>query len=300
MTEIGWTDAADLTCSEGANAGKRSKGVSAPKQAQFLKEAFACIAADPYVKMASWFTLQDHVESSRFGLFDINGIKRPAFAAMQAVGDGTGAGVNGSCGAKVDSDAPTVTISAPALYFQRFAASGQASDPTTPIVKIELWVDGKRVIGQKGARFSYDWFHSSKIGYGAHKVELRAYDEAGNVGVATTTVTRGNPRSGPRTVKAVLGLKIKRSARRFKITASVKPPTDGSFAEQPHGRLEIRMERKVGGHWKRSRIRKGISDGGVHYTYTARKAGTWRVYAVLDADAPYKKSSTKVSTFRVS
>ena len=50
--------------------------------------------------------------------------------------DGTGAGIDRNCGAKVDSDAPTVTISAPSLYFQRFATTGQASDPTTPIVKI--------------------------------------------------------------------------------------------------------------------------------------------------------------------
>jgi hypothetical protein len=299
MTEIGWTAADDLPCTEGANAGKRSKGVSAAQQAEFLKQAYACIAADPYVKMASWFTLQDHVETSRFGLFDINGNKRPIFAALQAVGDGTGAGVDHDCGDKVDSDAPTVTISAPALYYQRFATRGEASDPTTSVTKIELWVDGKRIMRQKGARFDYDWFHSSKIGYGPHKVELRAYDEAGNVGVAGTTVTRGNPRKGARNVTAALGLKVKRSGPRLKVTGTVKPPKDGSFGEQPHGRLELRFERKTGGGWKRSRVRKGIGDGGVHYTYTTRQAGTWRVYAVLVADAPYRKTRTKVFTFRV-
>jgi hypothetical protein len=299
MTEIGWNDADDLMCDEGSNAGQRKKGVSAGDQARFLKQAFACVAADPFVKVASWFTLQDRVASSRFGLFSSGGGERPAFAALQAVGNGSGAGVDANCGAKVDADKPTVTISAPKLYFQRFVTSGTASDPTTSVARIELWADGKKVMGQDGPRFSYDWFGSSKIAYGAHKVQLRAYDEAGNVGIAETTVVRGNPKTAKRTVKAALGLKVKKKGNKFKVTGSVKPPKDGSFVEQPHGRLELRFERKVGKKWKRSRVRKGIGDGGVHYTYTARKKGKWRVYAVLVADAPYKRSSTKKLTFKV-
>ena len=299
MTEIGWTDADDLTCEVGANAGKRAKGVSAEKQASFLKQAFACIAADPYVKMASWFTLQDEAASSRFGLYDVNGRARPILAALKSVGDGTGAGVDQNCGGVVDDDVPTVTISAPALYFQRLVTSGSATDPSTPISKIELWADGKKVMGQKGASFSYDWFGSSKIAYGEHRIELRAYDEAGHVGVAATTVRRGDPVKSPRTVKAALGLKVRKAGSRFKVRATVKPPADGSFAEQPHGRLVLRFERKAGRKWKRSKVRKGIGDGGVHYAYTPRQKGTWRVYGVLDADAPYKKTKTKVFTFKV-
>jgi hypothetical protein len=300
MTEIGWNDAADLTCDEGANQGTRAKGVSAADQAKFLKQAFACVAPDPYVKLMSWFTLQDGVASSRFGLFDAAGTIRPAFAALQSVRpDGMGAGSDPGCGAKVDADDPTVTISAPSLYFTRFVTSGTASDPTTSVRKIELWADGKKVMGQDGGKFSYDWFGSSKIGYGAHKVQLRAYDEAGNVGVAETTVTRGNPTSAPRTIAAALGLKVKKKRNRFLVTGTVKPPADGTFTEQPHGRLELRFERKTGGRWKRSRVRKGIGDGGVHYTYTARKRGKWRVYAVLVADAPYRATKTKVFTFKV-
>jgi hypothetical protein len=299
MTEIGWTAADDLTCAVGANAGKRSDGVSAGDQAEFLKQAFACIAADPYVRMASWFTLQDHAAGFRYGLYDLNGRARPALAALKAVGDGTGAGVDGGCGAKVDSDAPTVTISAPALYFTRFRTTGTASDATTDVAKIELWADGKRIMSQKGAKFSYDWFGSSKIGFGAHTVQLRAYDEAGNVGVAETTVVRGNPRTAKRNVKAALGLKVTRRGSGFVLRATVKPPKDGSFGEQPHGRLELRFEHKQGKGWKRSKVRKGIGDGGVHYTYTARKAGTWRVYGYLDADAPYARTKTKVFTFKL-
>jgi len=299
MTEIGWNDAADLTCDEGANAGKRAKGVTAAKQADFLRQAFACVAPDPYVKVMSWFTFQDNIATSRFGLFDASGKVRPAFAALQSVGDGTGAGSDPGCGAKVDDDKPTVTISAPSLYFTRFVTTGTATDPTTSVRRIELWADGKKVMGQDGGRFSYDWFGSSKIGYGAHKVQLRAYDEAGNVGVAETTVMRGNPKTAPRTVAASLGLRVKKKRNRFVVTGTVNPPADHSFGEQPHGRLELRFERKIGKKWKRSRVRKGIGDGGVHYTYTARKRGKWRVYAVLVADAPYKATKTKVFRFKV-
>ena len=77
MTEIGWTAADDISCTVGANAGKRSDGVTAGNQASFLKQAFACIAADPYVRMASWYTLQDHAAGSRYGLYDLVGSARP-------------------------------------------------------------------------------------------------------------------------------------------------------------------------------------------------------------------------------
>jgi hypothetical protein len=299
MTEVGWNDATDLTCDEGANKGTRAKGVSAADQARFLKMAFACVAPDPYVKLVSWFTLQDPVASSRFGLYDAAGTIRPAFAALQSVGDGTGAGSDPNCGGKVDTDKPAVTISAPSLYFTRLVTSGTASDPTTSVKRIELWADGKKVIGQDGGRFSYDWFGSSKISYGVHKIQLRAYDEAGNVGIAETAVRRGNPASAARTVTPQLGLKVKKKGRKLLVTGTVKPPADGSFTEQPHGRLELRFERKVGKSWKRSRVRKGIGDGGVHYTYTARTSGKWRVYAVLVADAPYKRAATSKHKFKV-
>jgi hypothetical protein len=299
MTEIGWTAADDLPCTEGANAGKRNQGVSPAEQAKFLKQAFACVAGDPYVKMASWFTLQDHVETSRFGLYDFIGRARPALAAFKEVGDGTGAGTDGGCGAKVDSDPPVVTISAPALYFFRFTTSGTAADATTSVSKMELWADGKYVMRQKGSAFSYDWFGASKIPFGAHKIELRATDEAGNVGVASTTVTRGNPATAKRTVKPYLKVKVRKKGRRFSVRAVLAPPKDGSFAEQPRGRLELRFERRTKGKWQRSRVRKGIGSGKVRYTYTARKRGKWRVYAKLMADAPYKRTASKKVTFRV-
>jgi hypothetical protein len=299
MTEIGWEAAKDLSCRYGANAGKRSQGVSEADQAAFLKQAFACIAADPYVKVASWFQLQDHAADSRFGLYDYNGRPRDALAALKAVRDGTGAGVNGDCGAKSDSDPPSVTISAPSLYFNRFTTSGTGTDATTSVTKIELWADGKRIMKQNGSRFSYNWYGSSKIAFGAHKIQLRAYDARGNVGIAETTVVRGNVKTAPRTVVAALGIKVKKRGSRFIVAASVKPAADGSFVEQPHGRLELRFEHRVGRTWKRSRVRKGIGDGGVHYIYTARQRGKWRVYGTLVADAPYKRTSTKVAVFRV-
>jgi hypothetical protein len=207
--------------------------------------------------------------------------------------------VDGKCGRPVDHEAPQVTISAPSLYYGRLVTTGSATDGITGVRRIELWADGKKVIGQDGAQFNYDWYGSSQISYGEHKIELRALDFSNNVGVASMTVTRGNPASSPRTVKAALGLKVKKKGPKFKVTATVAPPKDGSFYEQPHGRLELRFERRIGKKWKRSRVRKGIGDGGVHYTYTARKKGKWRVYGVLDADAPYVKSSTKKYAFRV-
>lgn len=315
MTEMGWSESVGkhfkVRCDQGAGKGKKAGGVTRPTQTANLKAAFACLAADPYVVMASWFTDQDHIDPrkhvSGYGLYDFDGHRRPIYGALQDVGDGTGAGVDRSCGGKVDRDPPTVTIKAGPTWFGRLVVSGAAADPTTGVQRIELWGDGKKVIKARAAdvrrskgHFRYDWFGSSRLPYGKHTVELRAYDAAGNVGKASTEVERLDPRTAARTVKSALKLRAtRRGSRSIVVRASVRTPRDGSFREKPHGRLELRFERRYKGHWQRSRVRKGIGSGRVAYTYTAKHPGRWRAYAVLDVDAPYRKTRTKPFGFRL-
>ena len=155
-------------------------------------------------------------------------------------------------------------------------------------------------MSQKGATFDYDWFGSTKIGLGDHTVELRAYDEAGNVGVATTTVVRGNPAHGEAHHQGRAGLKVKRKGNRFELRATVKPPKNGAFGEQPHGRLRAALRAQAGprsGSARRS-ARASATAACITRTRPARRArgGSTRY---LDVDAPYAHSKTTVVTFKI-
>ncbi|HSD76395.1 MAG TPA: hypothetical protein VLA98_03290, partial [Solirubrobacteraceae bacterium] len=58
MTELGWS-ANSLTCSRGRWAGQKPAGVSEADQAAYLRQAFHCMASDPYVEYALWFNHRD-------------------------------------------------------------------------------------------------------------------------------------------------------------------------------------------------------------------------------------------------
>ena len=61
MTELGWNtqDNSPGSCNTGMWAGQKPLGVSEKQQAEFLTQAYRCLAADPYVEVALWFSLQD-------------------------------------------------------------------------------------------------------------------------------------------------------------------------------------------------------------------------------------------------
>ncbi len=299
LTEFGWS-ASTEKCDQGVNQGKRPGGVGDKKQAEMVTKAFNCLAGDSYIGPALWFSLHDmggdaENISHRYGLINWSGKHRPAFGAFQDVWR---RGPKPTfCGGVPDADKPTVSIKVPPTYYGRLVTTGVAADPTTKIRKIELWGNGKRIMVQRDTtRFKYDWFGSSKLPYGDVNVELRAYDEAGNVGIAAATVRRLSPTSTRFVTPALRFFARMDRSKRLHISARVGAPAGGSFSEHPHGRLVLRMEKRGG---RKSRVRKGIGSGRVRYVSTPRDKGLWRVYAVLDADAPYKQSKTKVFTFRV-
>lgn len=295
MTEIGWSDSAGRPCADGR---AKPDGVTEAQQAAYLKQAFACVAADSYVKVASWFTLQDSSSSLPYGLFRADGTKRAAFAALQSVGDGTGAGVDRSCGGVVDHTPPAVSLSVAPSYTDRLQVDGHATDAGTGVARIDLYVDGKRVWGKKVSSLNLSWARSGDLSYGTHRVQLKSTDVAGNVGVATATVVRGNPKTGPRTIDAAVRFHVKRKGHRLRFSASVAPPADGSYAEKPSGFLQLRIAHRVHGHWQKAHRNRGIRTGSVRYVYHAGH-GTYRVYAVLLADAPYKRLTTRKQTFDI-
>src|SRR3954471_15785869 len=94
MTEIGWNNGSRRagSCRDGAVAGTRAEGVSEKTQARFLKLAYRCLAADPAVRVALWFSLQDVGRGAGYGdhlgLIRADGSRKPAYRAMRRVRNG--------------------------------------------------------------------------------------------------------------------------------------------------------------------------------------------------------------------
>ena len=93
MTELGWNTQRPLTgsCNTGMWAGQKPLGVTEDQQAEFLAQAYRCLAADPYVEVALWFGLQDIPGSkyaAGYGLFRANGSAKPSAAAFKALAGG--------------------------------------------------------------------------------------------------------------------------------------------------------------------------------------------------------------------
>ncbi len=98
MTELGWNTQSTRprSCNTGTWAGKKRIGVSERRQARFLRAAYRCLAADPFVGVALWFGFQDIRGSAHargYGLFRSSGRAKPSAQGVQAaraVGSGRG------------------------------------------------------------------------------------------------------------------------------------------------------------------------------------------------------------------
>src|SRR5215210_6660987 len=193
MTEIGWNTGSRRagSCKDGAVAGTRAEGVSEKTQARFLKLAYRCLAADPAVRVALWFSLQDVGPAfgygGHLGLVRTNGTRKPAYRAMRAVRNGK-IGAAG-CGGSSDRAAPSLAVRRPTegavlTDGENLPVRATARDNGgAGIRRVELHVDGRRVRTWGGGTVRSSWFGFRSIAYGAHAVEVRAVDRAQNVAV---------------------------------------------------------------------------------------------------------------------
>ena len=298
--EIGWSTASGQDCNVAGKTGPA--GVTEAKQAEYLTDAYRCLASDSYVRAAAWFSLKDPWANytgydSRMGLATFGGTPRPSFSAMQAVAGGVSAA---GCGGKVDRDVPTVTMNAPDVYYSKLRVRGTATDPTTSIRDMELWVDGKKIGGQQdGASFDLDWLGSQDLKYGDHKVELRAADEAFNEGVVSKVIKHVDPATAPRIFLPRVAYGAKKKGRKITVRARVLRALTGDFTENPRGGMRLIYE------WKRKkkfvlmyRTQKGVSKP-IKHTFKTTRPGTWRVRAVLLLKGPYKNVKVKKYVFKI-
>jgi hypothetical protein len=190
MTELSWRTTS-ATCSEGAWAGQKGEGVSDEQQATYLTQAYHCLAADPYVKVALWFPLTDEgIVTS--GLVRADGSRKPAWAAMRSyVRDGDT--LTESCG---EFTGPRITVLSPAnhlsysgpLPIHVLASSSQG------VFRIRLEVDGHLIRNYDGGAYPSSlsgvltWQGAKHIALGAHTLTFLAYDKSRNVSQTSITI----------------------------------------------------------------------------------------------------------------
>ena len=246
MSELGWS----VTTAKCPTDSSQNAGVTRDQQALFLTHAYACLANDPYVENASWFSLQDFDKTEslgyRYGLYDFNGSPRPSLAAFQRAGS---LGPDAGCGLPVDRASAGINIAWPTnnknisgdLRYNISATDAQG------IRTLTLYVDGKRVRVTSASSMKGLWVGWRQLPYGPHKVTVKAVDNAQNVSVSEVTANRVPYGDGEDVrTRIAVGVYGTGKARLIAGTLYTKPAVARSLVR---GRLQITFERKAGKRW---------------------------------------------------
>ena len=313
MSELGWssTGGAANSCSRGTFANQKPDGVSEADQARFLTQAYGCLAQDPYVVAADWFTFRDTAnlspdELNHYGLIRANGQKKPSYDAFAQVARSNG-GAPGPCG---DFDPPSISVAAPAegqQFVDKLDLRASATDAGVGVGRITFGYDG----GQKIRNFTDQltngaavglapWQNSGKLPLGPHTIEVTALDLNGNTATRTIHVVKvaAGAIASRLTPRFKLSRKVacKRRACTFKGRllrgASANPSLGGKVAVEWQWRNKQHKWRKLVG---------GLKPANKAFAFKAKlkKAGKWRVRAVYKGHAPWKKASSTYTTFTV-
>ena len=196
VTEYGWSSTqpgsgGGPSCERGASAGLKPSGVTAAEQATFLAQGYHCLAQEPGVEAATWFTLRDAPVSEHpldelrhYGLLTTGGAHKPAWDVFHAIATG-GDTLSGACG---DFDGPAVTVVTPKVgqaYAGSLLISASARDTSAPR-RITFTADGKTIqnFGDGLANdkvVSLDWQGAKQLSIGVHTITVSATDAQGNV-----------------------------------------------------------------------------------------------------------------------
>jgi Big-like domain-containing protein/cellulase (glycosyl hydrolase family 5) len=288
MTEIGW-QVASGRCPMNRND---PAGVSAAQQADFLTKAYRCLAGDPYVELASWFSLADFgtafEDGEGYGLFTHAGGARPSLAAFQRVGSAT---PDRRCGLALDAGGPVIEVASPA---EGSAASGALTFRASArdderVVTLALIVDGKPVRVTRRATLADTWTGWRNLRNGPHTVTFRSEDAAHNVATKSVTVNRvawgaGEP------IATRVSLKVYGGGKTRLVAAQLftKPAAALPFAR---GRLLIAFERRAGPRW-----RKYAAASAVKVQRRKKfKKGKYRVTVTFPGDRAFRPAVARKS-----
>jgi hypothetical protein len=316
MSELGWssTSGGPASCTRGTWAGQKPSGVSEANQAAYLTKAFACLANDPYVTEAAWFTLRDTTtesvdELNHYGLLRADGSPKPSLSAFRAVA-GAGGGAAGSCG---DFDGPTIRVVKPTpgqQFLDKLDLSAAASDSGVGIARITFSFDGGQEIRNFTDALTNDvpvglapWQGSGKLGLGAHTVEVTALDKNGNTTTTSIPVTKVATLASTLTPKFKLKTKKVKCKRRLcAVAGSLSRGASAAAGPTPSlgGKVAVEWQfRNKQGKWRK--LVGGLKPANKPFSFKAKLKlkGRWRVRLVYQGQAPWKKTSSKFLTFRV-
>lgn len=307
MTEIGWntSSTAPNSCRDGSSAGAKPAGVTQAQQAENLKDAYACLAADPFVAVAMWFSLQDTPGRANYdahlGLLRADGSAKPAYAAMKALRNGRGVTANPTCGGVLDHTAPDLRVVRPSeglRFSDRLSLRALATDGRggTTVRHIELLADGGRVVKVAGGSLKLDpWFGArNRLGLGAHTLTFLARDGAGNT---TQRVVR---------VEKVLASQLPRMRTRLSLRASARAGRRVTLrGSHTHARTElpvaghvyISLERLTGGRYRRVKLVSARAGRSFALTVRLPAAGRYRALARYRGAAPFHPARSPYRRF---
>jgi hypothetical protein len=308
MTELGWSTASTdaNSCSVGEKEGTKPLGVSEGQQAEFLTQAYQCLAADPVVAVAFWFGMQDFTGSAHaggYGLYRLDGSAKPAAAAFSALKRGI---APAACGGVVDTSGPEIRIAEPldgARFVKKLPIDARAVDSAggVGIRRIEIWADGKfaRSFGDGHALMRSFWYVADWK-RGAHTLTFKAEDEAGNKVSKSITVYKVSKLPKVKT-SAALAL-VQLDPVTVRVTGGITSQTAHAAAKL-RGKAFVIFQRQVTTakdklKWRTMhRIGRRASKG-IDVTKSL-VPGTWRVFLRYAGRKGFKKSRSKPVVFQI-
>ncbi|MDX6696707.1 MAG: polysaccharide biosynthesis protein PslG [Solirubrobacteraceae bacterium] len=275
MTEIGW-QVSPGRCAQAPNI---PAGVSTADQADYLTKAYNCLAGDPYVQVASWFSLNDFGPDENtgggYGLFTFGGAARASLRAFQSADQ---ARPDAGCGLALDVAAASLTVVAPT---NGSGASGilaykaTASD-ATGVRTLAMLIDGKQVLVTSKNTLAGQYTAWRNLRFGPHTVTFRAIDDTNKVTSKSVTVNRvlwglGEEVATRATLRVSGGTGRRRNirARLFVVPRSATRFLRGGFS--------LVFERRVGTAWVAAGRARGTTNISARRTFAP---GTFRVTAI--------------------
>jgi len=304
MTELGWNtqSTAPSSCNVGTWKGTKPLGVDEQQQAEFLTQAYRCLATDPFVQAALWFGIQDIPGSAHaggFGLYRWDKSAKPAAAAFRALDGGIAAQ---PCGGVIDTTGPRIVIAKPtdgARFVGMFPIDAKAVDVPggAGIQKIEIYADGRfsRSYGNGHAVMRAFWPSREWKNGSTHTITFKGWDEADNTTSRTITVKKARRLPKARTA-ATLALE-RLDAATVRLTGAVTTPLARS-ARRVRGKAVVVFQRRAGAGWRTVHRIKRRAGRAVAVTKTL-EPGSWRVLLRYAGRKGFKQSRSKPVTFAV-
>jgi hypothetical protein len=320
MSELGWssTNGGPTSCSRGQWKGQKASGVSEAAQAQYLTQAYACLANDPYVTKADWFTMRDMSnqpvdELNHYGLIHTDGSSKPDLGAFKAVAAADG-GQAAACG---DFDAPTIRIIQPTpgeQFVDKLDLSAAATDNGVGLARITFSYDNSATeirnftdgLTNNAPVGLAPWQGSGALALGAHTIKVTALDKNGNTATASVQVTRvaaGALRSTLTPAVKLRSTKVKCRKRTCSISGSMSRAAAAKLAgtvPSLGGKVAVEWQfRNKKGKWRK--LVGGLKPANKPFTFKAKLKfkGKWRVHVIYQGQAPWKRVTSKWLTFTV-